>query len=126
LIINYNLGLEGACIASGVTYFLNFALITIKCYMSSDLEESFFLPNKESFDGMIDYLKIGIPMALQVTLDYMIVEVQNLLSSLISIVANAAMVIVLNAQILLFMFSFCLMISANVFVGKSMGANDPH
>ena len=94
--------------------------------MSSDLEESFFLPNKESFDGMIDYLKIGIPMALQVTLDYMIVEVQNLLSSFISIVANAAMVIVLNAQILLFMFSFCLMISANVFVGKSMGANDPH
>ena len=65
-------------------------------------------------------------MAMQVTLDYMVVELQNLLSSFISIVANAAMVIVLNAQVLLFMFSFCLMISANVFVGKSMGANNPH
>lgn len=83
------------------------------------------MPTRECFYGLKDYLKIGVPMATQITLDYMVIELQVLLSSVLSISSNAAMVVLINAQIIFFMFPYCMMISANIFVGRSMGANNP-
>ncbi len=124
VIIYLDYGLYGACIASGVSYFLNMTLITIKCYLNKDLKESFFMPSRECLDGLKDYLKMGVPMAMQITLDYMVVELQVILASFLSISSSAAMVVLVNAQVIFFMFSYCIMISAIIFVGKSMGSGN--
>ena len=64
IIIHLGYGLMGAAISSAFTYFLNVTIVTIKCSYNSALNESFFLPDRSSFDGLSEYLKIGIPMAL--------------------------------------------------------------
>lgn len=50
----FELGLEilGVCIATIVTYFLNFAIITVYCARDNELSESFFFFTRDSFHDL--------------------------------------------------------------------------
>ena len=85
------------------------------------MKESFFLPDRECFSDFKDFLRIGLPAAAMVSLEYWIIEVEVLLSSFIDVISNAAMVIILNTFAIVFIVPYCLHIASNVFVGKAMG-----
>ena len=95
-IIYLELGIYGSFISSGITYLLNLAIVTFNCYRNPALKESFFFPNKECFEDMGAYLKIGFQLAIQIALGFWVMEIEVLLSSFIDIASNAGMVILLN------------------------------
>ena len=57
LFVTYlNYGVIGCAIATNITFYLNFLLITV--YVSlyeKDISEAWFWPNKDCFIGLIDY-----------------------------------------------------------------------
>ena len=70
---------------------------------------------------MGSYIKIGFQLAIQIALGFWVMEIEIFLASFIDVASNAAMVILLNTQFVIFMFPYCIMIAATIFVGKSMG-----
>ena len=60
----------GASIALLISLILNFALITLLCAASRKLRPSFFFFTRETFADFDEYLKIAIPSALMLCLDW--------------------------------------------------------
>ena len=95
-IIYFEFGIYGAFISSGITYLLNLLIVTFNCYRNPLLKESFFFPNKECFEDMGSYIKIGFQLAIQIALGFWVMEIEIFLASFIDVASNAAMVILLN------------------------------
>ena len=86
----------GASTATIITYFTNFALITIYCKLKPELKDSFFFFTKETFHGLSDYLKIGLPSCFMFCLECWSYEILALVSVYISIYAVGTMAILIN------------------------------
>lgn len=70
---------------------INFLMITAICSVINELKESFFWFTRDSLrKGLIDYLKIGIPNAAMLCLEWGGLEILALLASLISVDATGA------------------------------------
>lgn len=110
--------------ASTITYFSNFVLVTLYCSFSKDLKDSFFFPNKETVRELGDYLRIGIPSATMLCLEWWSLEVLALMAGYIDVLTTASFVIVVNTFCVLGMFSFGAGIAASVCVGKAIGEGD--
>lgn len=68
-------------------------------------KEAWFLPNKECFDiqGLITFLKMGIPSIGMICLEWWSFEILILFSAYISMTATSANIIVLNTAVTSFM-----------------------
>lgn len=66
----WGLGVVGASIALLISLILNFALITLLCAASSKLRPSFFFFTRDTFADFDEYLKIALPSALMLCLDW--------------------------------------------------------
>lgn len=102
-IYHYGLGVKGAAIATSITYFCDFALITLYVGRIGCLKESWFLPNKDCFKGLTDFMKVGLPSVAMLCLGWWGYELMTLLSGYISVSALAAQVIVVNIVYILAM-----------------------
>ena len=51
----------GTGIASGLTNCFALVIVLIFTYCTEDIKEAVFLPDKRSYVGLNEYLKIGIP-----------------------------------------------------------------
>jgi len=90
-----------------ISYSFNFLMVTVLCLFNKELKKSFFLITKESYsEGLREYLKIGIPNALMLCLDWGSVEILALLASQIGVDATGAQIIALNAYIVILMVPF--------------------
>jgi MATE family multidrug resistance protein len=128
LLVNYwQLDIIGTSIATFITYTLNFLIITIFCLKTKDsnIRTSFFWFTKETFHKLGEYLKIGLPSATMVCLDWWSFEVLALMAGLISVDVTGAHVIVLNVFFVFVMFPLGAHIACSVCVGKSMGEGLP-
>eukprot|EP00347_Sterkiella_histriomuscorum_P003598 403363675 len=124
MIDTLQMGIIGASIGTIITYSMNSVIVTIYCMMQEDLKESFFFPDRECFENLWEYLKIGVPSAMIISFEYWSFEVQAIYASYISVVAVGSMVILLNALTVVMMIPVGFQIAATVFVGKSMGEGD--
>jgi MATE family multidrug resistance protein len=86
-----------------------------------DIKDAWFLPNKQSFTGLKEYLYLAIPSTLMLCLEFWGFEIMTLLSGYISVVATAAQTITLNVCFILFMFPLGLNIAATAIIGKYIG-----
>ena len=93
----------GVSIATLITYFLNFAAITIYCAYDKEVSKSFFFFNKESFRELGQYLKIGIPSTTMLCMEWWSFEVLAIMAGYISVDATGAHVVVLNTHVVLIM-----------------------
>ncbi len=74
-----------------ISYSFNFLMITILCRSIKELKKSFFLITKESIqEGISEYLKIGIPSAFMLCLEWGGLEILTLIASAISVDATGA------------------------------------
>jgi MATE family multidrug resistance protein len=97
LLVNiYDLDVIGVSIATCITYTSNLIVITIYCSLKKDLKTSFFFPTKESFTKIAEYLKIGIPSALMLCLEWSGYEILLILSGYIDVNSAGACSIILN------------------------------
>ena len=100
---------------------MNFVFVTGYCMLREDLKESFFFPTRECFDDLWDYMKIGLPSAAMISLEWWSFEIQTIFASYISVASVGGMVILLNTLTIISMIPFGAQISGAVFIGKSMG-----
>ena len=83
--------IKGIGIATMTTYFSNFIMITVLCMNLKELKTSFFWFTKETLtEGVKEYLKIGIPSAAMLCLEWGGLEILALLASVISVDATGA------------------------------------
>lgn len=80
-------------------------------------KESWTLPTKEAFQNLIPYLKLAIPSALVCIVEYMGFELLGIISSYISVDANAALFITINMLIVIYMIAFGFSQAATTLVG---------
>ena len=114
----------GVSIATFITYFLNFAVITIYCRTNKEVKKSFFFFTKESFQELGPYLKIGIPSTTMLCMEWWSFEVLAIMAGYISVEATGAHVIVLNTHVVIIMVPIGAQVASIVTVGHSMGEND--
>lgn len=80
----------------------------------------------DTFRDLGDYLRIGIPSASMMCLEWWSLEVLALMAGYISVVATASFVIIVNSFCTLGMFAFGAGIAASVCIGKAAGEGDHH
>jgi MATE family multidrug resistance protein len=68
-----------------------------------EIKESWFLPDKTCFIGLLEFLKFGIPSAAMLCIEWWSFEIMSFLSGYISVNAMAAQVIVVNISFVFFM-----------------------
>lgn len=124
LVIVAGMEIVGAALAMTITYFTNFVAVTIYCVSCRDLRTSFFFPNADTFRSLGAYLRIGIPSASMMCLEWWSLEVLALMAGYISVVATASFVIVVQCFCAVGMFAFGAGIAAAVCVGKAAGEGD--
>lgn len=64
-------GMIGVCYAHNITYFTLFISITIYTHFMPEIKQAWFLPTRESFSGIQEYLMLGIPGSLMMFLGWM-------------------------------------------------------
>ncbi|CDW78835.1 transparent testa 12 protein [Stylonychia lemnae] len=126
LVMVAGLDISGAALATTITYFSNFIIVTIYCANSPDLKDSFFFPDRETFKDLGDYLRIGIPSASMLCLEWWSLEVLALVAGYINVITTASFVIIVNTFCAMGMFAFGAGIAASVCVGKAVGEGDHH
>lgn len=93
----------GASIATSITYFLQFVMITVYCSKVKELKKSFFLPTKETFRDLGEYLNLAIPSTLMLVFDWWSFEILAILAGYISVEVTGAHIIILNVYYLFVM-----------------------
>lgn len=102
-VFDYGWSIFGVSLATIITYFLNFAIITLYCMYDKEVKESFFFFTKESFKQVGGYLKVGIPSLTMLCLEWWSFEVLAFMAGYISVDATAAHVVVLNTHVVIIM-----------------------
>jgi multidrug resistance protein, MATE family len=99
------MGVDGVGLATLIAYAFNLTVVTIYCLLRKDLRSSFFWFTRESFDlsELRDYLKIGLPSALMICLDWGSIELLALISSSLGVDATGAQILALNSFLMLIM-----------------------
>lgn len=127
LVIYFDFGLLGCSWGTVITYIINTTVVTVYCgYIRTDLKESFFFPNKECFEDLWDYFKIGLPSSAMISLEWWSFELQAVFSSWLGIIYGGSMVIMINTLTVLTMIPFGSQIAGAVFVGNCLGEGKPH
>ncbi|CDW80289.1 na+-driven multidrug efflux pump [Stylonychia lemnae] len=122
LLVNIaQMGVQGASLAMLISYTLNFFLITLFCMAATDLRDSFFFFTKDTFGEFSEYLKIGIPSAVMLCLEWGGFECFIIIAGLISVDVSGAQVVILNTFFVIMMLSLGCQQGALACVGKAMG-----
>jgi Na+-driven multidrug efflux pump len=80
------LGVAGAAYASTITALTN--LIVIHFYVNyylPEIKEAWFMPNKDSFNGLFHYIRFAFPAMLMLCIECWTFEILTLFSSWISV-----------------------------------------
>ena len=124
-VTNMGWGLVGTAICSGITGATNLAglIIYLEYFATGDLRKSWFLmPDRDSFVGLLDYLKLGIPAMMMICLEWWTFEIQTFMASFISVEATATQVIMLNSIYVLFGFTLGVQFAGCALIGKAIGS----
>ena len=122
LVIYCGYNVEGAGIATSITYFSNFALIVVIIRVFSlDKKTCVGCDWSNFWPEVLKYLEYGIPAAGMVVLDYLNFEITQLEANLLGAEVQAAHVSVLNTTSLLYMVPLGTSIAISVIVGNLVG-----
>lgn len=123
LFVQYmDLQLIGTAYASSVSMLTNLILITIFSSRVDEIKEAWFFPDRNSFKGLVDYLRMGIPSMMIQCLESWIFSIQTFLTSFISVEAMAAQSIMQNQNLTFFMITLGLSYTSSVLIGREIGA----
>jgi MATE family multidrug resistance protein len=88
--------------------------------------EAWFFPTAASFkiDGLIQFMKLGLPSIGMLCLEWWSFELMTLYSAFISMKATAVQIIILNTAVITFMPAVGLHIAAATLVGRYIGAQN--
>ncbi len=88
-VLHLNYGILGTGIASGLTNFFALIIVLIFTYCTDDIKEAVFLPDRRSYVGLSEYLKIGIPQTIMACSEWWAYELQTILTGYLGVKAQA-------------------------------------
>mmetsp|Transcript_11128 Transcript_11128/g.11071 ORF Transcript_11128/g.11071 Transcript_11128/m.11071 type:complete len:192 (-) Transcript_11128:145-720(-) len=106
---------------------MNFALPTVYITLrkSAVKEDSWHFISKDSFKGIMEYLRYGIPSMIMVCLEYWAFEFIMIMSGLVGEYELAACSILFNMGSLINSIAIGFGLASNTFIGNNLGANIP-
>lgn len=119
------IGPQGACLATSITYFINFVMISVyaayfegyECWGGWSLREMF------DFQQIVIFLNLGIPGVLMMCSEWWAFEVVALVAGLLGDEYLAAQTIMLNTGGLTYMVPMSLGIATSTRIGNALGSN---
>ena len=117
----------GIATATWITYILNFAIGVIYITLNKSVvkEGSWHWINKDSFTGIVEYLRYGIPSMVMIILESWWFEGLIIMSGFLGVDQLGASVITLNFQGIIYLVSLGGSISTSSLIGNSLGASNP-
>ncbi|KAK3156627.1 hypothetical protein QOZ80_2AG0109760 [Eleusine coracana subsp. coracana] len=128
LVFKLGLGADGAALANSVSYLANLSILALYVRLSPSCKRSWTGFSGEAFRGIPDFLKLAVPSALMVCMEWWSFELLVLLSGLLPNpkLETAVLSICLNTNSLAFMTPLGLGAAISTRVSNELGAGRPH
>ncbi|XP_075666216.1 protein DETOXIFICATION 16-like [Castanea sativa] len=127
LVFKCGLGIEGAALASGISYWINALLLMAYVQISPSCENTWAGFSKEAFYGIHQFLKISIPSTIMNSLEIWSFEMMVLLSGLLPNpkLETSVMSISFNTCALIYMLPLGLGSTTSIRVSNELGSGRP-
>ncbi|EMS66210.1 MATE efflux family protein DTX1 [Triticum urartu] len=127
LVYRLGLGNKGAALANGISYLANVSILALYIRVSPSCRSTWTGLSKEAFRDILSFMKLAVPSALMVCLEWWSFELLVLLSGLLHNPKLEASVlsICLNTSSLAFMISLGLGAAISTRVSNELGAGRP-
>ncbi|XP_062225412.1 protein DETOXIFICATION 16-like [Phragmites australis] len=127
LVYKIGLGNKGAALANSISYLTNVSILALYVRLSPACKETWRGFSKEAFHGIPSFLRLGVPSALMVCLEWWSFELLVLLSGLLPNpkLETSVLSICLNTGSLAFMIPFGLSAAISTRVSNELGAGRP-
>lgn len=127
LVYKLGLGNKGAAVANAISYLTNVSILTIYVRISPACKNTWSGLSKEAFREITNFLRLGVPSALMVCLEWWSFELLVLLSGLLPNpkLETSVLSICLNTGSLAFMIPFGLGAAISTRVSNELGAGRP-
>ncbi|KAB1995620.1 hypothetical protein ES319_D13G172800v1 [Gossypium barbadense] len=122
-----SLGLEGASMAVSISFWISFLLLITYVAFSNKFEHTWGGFSFESFGYIIPDLKLALPSAAMVCLEYWAFEILVLLAGLMpnSEITTSLVAMCVNTEAIAFNFTYGLSAAASTRVSNELGAEKP-
>ncbi|KAL6650563.1 hypothetical protein ACP70R_009488 [Stipagrostis hirtigluma subsp. patula] len=127
LVYKIGLGNKGAALANAISYLTNVTILAIYVRLSAVCKNTWRGFSKEAFRDIPNFLRLGVPSALMVCLEWWSFELLVLLSGLLPNpkLETSVLSICLNTGSLAFMIPFGLSAAISTRVSNELGAGRP-
>ncbi|XP_020575043.1 protein DETOXIFICATION 16-like [Phalaenopsis equestris] len=127
LVFRSGLGYKGAALANSISYWTNVFLLVLYVKISPSCKESWTGFSREAFHNTISFIKLAIPSATMVCLEFWSFELLVLLSGLLPNpkLETSVLSITLNTAAMIFMIPFGLGAAVSTRVSNELGAGNP-
>jgi MATE family multidrug resistance protein len=127
LTYNFELGIKAPPIATAIYLFNQFIILHlyVKFFVKDEkVQQAWLMPSKSSFNvnGLIEFLRIGIPSIGVLCLDWWSFEIMMIFASGLSVQAVAVQVLIITTGGTFFMVHVGICISSGILVGQNIGA----
>jgi MATE family multidrug resistance protein len=122
--VHYGLGMLGAGLANATSALIMWIIVTIISLTVSELKDALFWPDRESFSRWGEYLAISIPVTIMICAEVGVFNVFVIMSGYLGVVDQAAQVILMCLNELMFMAALGFMEATCSLVGSSIGAKN--
>ncbi|KAJ3692393.1 hypothetical protein LUZ60_012743 [Juncus effusus] len=127
MVYKLGMGSKGAALANGVSYWLNVGILAVYVRVSENCRKTWLGFSMEAFGDLIGFVKLAIPSALMVCLEWWSFEFLVLLSGLLPNpeLETSTLSITLNTGSFMFMIPFGLGAAISTRVSNELGAGKP-
>lgn len=121
------LGLGGAALAASISLWLSFFMLVINVFSSKKFEHTWLGFTMESFHHVMSNLKLALPSAAMVCLEYCAFEILVLLAGLMSNaeLTTSLIAMCVNTEAIAYMLTYGLAAAASTRVSNELGAGKP-
>ncbi|XP_020087710.1 protein DETOXIFICATION 16-like isoform X1 [Ananas comosus] len=127
LVYGLGLGSKGAALANAISYWINVLLLEAYVQLSNDCKKTWTGLSKEAFHDTLSFIRLAVPSALMVCLEWWSFELLVLLSGLLPNpqLETSVLSISLNTASMVFMVPFGLGAAISTRVSNELGAGRP-
>lgn len=127
LVFKSGLGSRGAALANGFSYWMNVLLLALFVKLSPDCKKTWTGFSKEALHNIISFIRLAVPSAVMVCLEFWSFELLVLLSGLLPNpkLETSVLSVSLNTASMVFMVPFGLGAAVSTRVSNELGAGRP-
>ncbi|KAF8407735.1 hypothetical protein HHK36_006870 [Tetracentron sinense] len=124
LVFKSGLGYRGAAVANSLSYWINVLLLALYVKLSPACKKTWTGFSKEAFYNVLNFLRLAIPSAVMLCLEYWSFEIVLFLAGLLSNpkLETSVLSIILNTNALSFNISFGIASAGSTRVSNELGA----